>query len=125
MKLEPRVILKLFLNFSNFEPQYSNKNHAYKKRVQCMVELDKPIAISAHKCLSPSVENVCLQKEVLQTAEISDIFYSCLSVLKATLVFSQIFYCLQVLVAHVKFSFCNYQISFSEQNRSEQIRLSL
>ena len=114
MKLEPRVILKFFLNFSDFEPQYSNKNHSYKKRVHYMVELDKPKASSAHKCLSPSVKNVCLQKEVLQTAEISDVFYFCLSILKATLVFSQIYCFLQVLVAHVTFSFCNYRISFSD-----------
>ena len=31
MKLEARIILKLFLNFSDFEPQYSYKLHSYKK----------------------------------------------------------------------------------------------
>ena len=34
MKVEPGNILKLFLNFSNFEPQYSYRLYSYKiKRV--------------------------------------------------------------------------------------------
>ena len=32
-KLVPRIILKLFLNLSNFEPQNSFKLNSYKKRV--------------------------------------------------------------------------------------------
>ena len=31
MKLEPRILLQLFLNFSDFEPQYSCKLYFYKK----------------------------------------------------------------------------------------------
>ena len=31
IKLEPRSILKLFLDFSDFEPQYSYKLFSYKK----------------------------------------------------------------------------------------------
>ena len=30
MKVESRIILKLFLNFSDFEPEYSNKLCSYK-----------------------------------------------------------------------------------------------
>ena len=33
MKVEPGNILKLFLNVSNFEPQYSNRLYSYKKGV--------------------------------------------------------------------------------------------
>ena len=33
MKVEPGNTLKLFLNFSNFEPQYSYRLYSYKKRV--------------------------------------------------------------------------------------------
>ena len=33
MKNEPRIILKLFLDFSDFELQYSYKFYSYKKRV--------------------------------------------------------------------------------------------
>ena len=32
MKVEPGNILKLFLNFSNFEPQYSYRLYSYKKK---------------------------------------------------------------------------------------------
>ena len=32
MKVEPGIILKLFLNFSNFEPQYSYRLYSYKKK---------------------------------------------------------------------------------------------
>ena len=32
MKVEPGDILKLFLNFSNFEPQYSYRLYSYKKK---------------------------------------------------------------------------------------------
>ena len=32
MKVEPCNILKLFLNFSNFEPQYSYRLYSYKKK---------------------------------------------------------------------------------------------
>ena len=32
MKVEPGNILKLFLNFSNFEPQYSCRHYSYKKK---------------------------------------------------------------------------------------------
>ena len=32
MKIEPGNILKLFLNFSNFEPQYSYRLYSYKKK---------------------------------------------------------------------------------------------
>ena len=32
MKVEPGNILKLFLNFSNFEPQYSYRHYSYKKK---------------------------------------------------------------------------------------------
>ena len=31
MKLEPFAILKLFFNFNDFEPVYSNKFYSYKK----------------------------------------------------------------------------------------------
>ena len=31
-RFEPRVILKLFLNFSDFEPQYTNKLYSYKRK---------------------------------------------------------------------------------------------
>ena len=31
MKVEPGIILKLFLNFSNFEPQSSYRLYSYKK----------------------------------------------------------------------------------------------
>ena len=31
MKLEPHIILKLFLNFRDFDPQYSCKRFSYKK----------------------------------------------------------------------------------------------
>ena len=33
MKVGPGIILKLFLNFSNFEPQYSYRLYSYKKSV--------------------------------------------------------------------------------------------
>ena len=33
MKLEPRIILKLFLNFSDVEPQYSYKIFSRKKSI--------------------------------------------------------------------------------------------
>ena len=32
MKVEPGNILKLFLHFSNFEPQYSYRLYSYKKK---------------------------------------------------------------------------------------------
>ena len=32
MKHDPSIILKSFLNFSNFEPRYSFKLYSYKKR---------------------------------------------------------------------------------------------
>ena len=32
MKVEPGNILKLLLNFSNFEPQYSYRLYSYKKK---------------------------------------------------------------------------------------------
>ena len=32
MKVEPGNILKLFLKFSNFEPQYSYRLYSYKKK---------------------------------------------------------------------------------------------
>ena len=32
MKVEPGNILKLFLTFSNFEPQYSYRLYSYKRR---------------------------------------------------------------------------------------------
>ena len=32
MMVEPGNILKLFLNFSNFEPQYSYRLYSYKKK---------------------------------------------------------------------------------------------
>ena len=35
MKVEPGNILKLFLNLSNFEPQYSYRLYSYKK--ECML----------------------------------------------------------------------------------------
>ena len=31
MKLEPHIIVKLYLNFSNFEPQYSYKYYSCRK----------------------------------------------------------------------------------------------
>ena len=33
MKVEPSIIPKLFLNFSNFEPQYFYRLYSYKKSV--------------------------------------------------------------------------------------------
>ena len=33
MKLEFRIILKMLINFSNFEPEYSYKLFSYKKNV--------------------------------------------------------------------------------------------
>ena len=35
MRLEPRIILNLFLNFSDFEPHYCYKLYSYKK--ECTV----------------------------------------------------------------------------------------
>ena len=38
MKLDPRIILQLFLNFSDFERQYSYKLYSYKRvyaRLEC------------------------------------------------------------------------------------------
>ena len=32
MKLEPHIILKLFLTFSDYEPQYSYKLYSYKQK---------------------------------------------------------------------------------------------
>ena len=40
MKVEPGNILKLFLNFSNFEPQYSYRLYSYKKK-ECIAEVTK------------------------------------------------------------------------------------
>ena len=37
MKVEPGNILKLFLNFSNFEPQYSYRLYSYKK--ECTIQI--------------------------------------------------------------------------------------
>ena len=42
MKLEPRIILRLFLNFSDFEPQYSYELYSYKKRVYSLVPNRRP-----------------------------------------------------------------------------------
>ena len=47
MKPERRIILKLFLNFNDFEPQYSYKLCSYKK--ECNLE-DQP-------CLRKSLVN--------------------------------------------------------------------
>ena len=41
MKVEPGNILKLFLNFSNFEPQYSYRLYSYKKRVYKLLKSQK------------------------------------------------------------------------------------
>ena len=35
MKLEPRIILNLFIHFSNFETQYSYQLYSYKKCMSC------------------------------------------------------------------------------------------
>ena len=41
MKVEPGNILKLFLNFGNFEPQYSYRLYSYKKKECIIIYLDK------------------------------------------------------------------------------------
>ena len=37
MKLEPRIILKLFLNFSDSEPEYSYKLYSYKNLCSALI----------------------------------------------------------------------------------------
>ena len=37
IKLEPHIILELFLNFSDCEPQYSYKLYSFKKGRMCMI----------------------------------------------------------------------------------------
>ena len=40
MKVELGNILKLFLNFSNFEPQYSYRLYSYKKK-ECRAKIEQ------------------------------------------------------------------------------------
>ena len=59
MKLEPRIILNLLLNFSDFDPRYSYKLYSYKK--ESVVGL---FTISVH-CFSPVA---CLRHGLLNIA---------------------------------------------------------
>ena len=49
MKVEPGNILKLFLNFSNFEPQYSYRLYSYKKK-ECIKLLSDVLLHYNRKC---------------------------------------------------------------------------
>ena len=54
MKVEPGNILKLFLNFSNFEPKYSYRLYSYKKKecrfVDSTQTLYKKVGFHPHLC---------------------------------------------------------------------------
>ena len=52
MKVEPGNILKLFLNFSNFEPQYSYRLYSYKKK-ECIQN-----HVLFHRYFVPPHENI-------------------------------------------------------------------
>ena len=49
MKVEPGNILKLFLNFSNFEPQYSYKLYSYKKECICKKQSQNIVFVPSEK----------------------------------------------------------------------------
>ena len=45
MKLGPRIILKLFLNFNAFQPQYSYQLYSYKKNeFTCFLFYKEPLS---------------------------------------------------------------------------------
>ena len=57
MKHEPCIILKLLLNFSTFEPQYSYKQYCYKKcnkycTDNAKVDLQRVLELEYRKTLS-------------------------------------------------------------------------
>ena len=49
MKVEPCNILKLFLNNSNFEPQYSYRLYSYKKKECMSLDIHKSMEKSANR----------------------------------------------------------------------------
>ena len=52
MKLEPRIIPKLFLNFNDFKPQYSYKLHLIKKNAQEFLNFSNSQVITFYKLAS-------------------------------------------------------------------------
>ena len=58
MKVEPGNILTLFLNFSNFEPQYSYRLYSYKKK-ECTGKIIQLLSMMWQKNLGQSCAAKC------------------------------------------------------------------